>query len=72
MAILSQFLDGKEGNWLSVYQDAGGIWTICHGITHIDGQPVKKGMKLTATHTPFSERNLIKTKCRIKRPALCQ
>ncbi|MCW7550917.1 lysozyme [Photorhabdus sp. APURE] len=49
-AILSQFLDEKEGNRLNAYQDAGGIWTICRGITHIDGQPVKKGMKLTATH----------------------
>ncbi|WP_350307486.1 lysozyme [Photorhabdus viridis] len=47
--ILSQFLDEKEGNRLNAYQDAGGVWTICRGITHIDGQSVKKGMKLTAT-----------------------
>uniref|UniRef100_UPI0036D8A47D lysozyme n=1 Tax=Photorhabdus sp. RM322S TaxID=3342825 RepID=UPI0036D8A47D len=48
-AILSQFLDEKEGNRLNAYQDAGGVWTICRGITHIDGQSVKKGMRLTAT-----------------------
>ncbi|OKP02595.1 lysozyme [Xenorhabdus eapokensis] len=46
-AILSQFLDEKEGNWLSAYRDAGGIWTICRGITRIDGVPVRQGMRLT-------------------------
>ncbi|MDC9583439.1 lysozyme [Xenorhabdus sp. PR6a] len=47
-AILSQFLDEKEGNRLSVYQDAGGIWTICRGVTRINGAPVRQGMTLTA------------------------
>ena len=27
--ILDQFLNEKEGNSLSAYRDAGGIWTIC-------------------------------------------
>ena len=46
-AILDQFLDEKEGNLLTSYQDAGGVWTICRGVTQIDGKPVKKGMTLT-------------------------
>lgn len=41
-AILDQFLDEKEGNLLTSYQDAGGVWTICRGVTQIDGKPVKK------------------------------
>lgn len=45
--ILDQFLDEKEGNSLSAYQDGSGIWTICRGVTRIDGKPVKPGMKLT-------------------------
>ncbi|MBD2782523.1 lysozyme [Xenorhabdus szentirmaii] len=47
-AILSQFLDEKEGNRLSAYRDAGGIWTICRGVTRIDGTPVRQGTRLTA------------------------
>ncbi|MBD2797221.1 lysozyme [Xenorhabdus sp. 18] len=46
-AILSQFLDEKEGNRLSAYQDAGGIWTVCRGVTRIDRAPVRQGMRLT-------------------------
>ncbi|MDX7987637.1 lysozyme [Xenorhabdus sp. 12] len=45
--ILSQFLDEKEGNRMSAYQDAGGVWTICRGVTHVDGKKVHKGMQLT-------------------------
>jgi len=47
-AILGQFLDEKEGNSLTAYQDGVGIWTICRGVTRIDGRPVYKGMTLTA------------------------
>ncbi|WP_340615104.1 lysozyme [Xenorhabdus thailandensis] len=46
-AILSHFLDEKEGNRLSAYRDAGGVWTICRGITRIEGVPVRRGMTLT-------------------------
>ncbi len=46
--ILGQFLDEKEGQRLSAYQDAGGIWTICRGITRVNGAPVRQGMTLTA------------------------
>lgn len=46
-AILSQFLDEKEGNSLSAYRDAGGVVTICRGVTRIDGQRVKPGTVLT-------------------------
>lgn len=47
-AILSQFLDEKEGNRLNSYQDGKGIWTICRGATRVDGKPVTQGMRLTA------------------------
>lgn len=46
-ALMSQFQKEKEGSSLTAYQDAGGIWTICGGVTHVDGKPVGKGMKLT-------------------------
>ncbi|WP_426576028.1 lysozyme [Xenorhabdus stockiae] len=46
-AILSQFLDEKEGNRLSAYRDAGGVWTICRGVTRIESIPVRQGMNLT-------------------------
>lgn len=45
--ILDQFLNEKEGNSLTSYKDAGGIWTICRGATMVDGKPVVQGMKLT-------------------------
>lgn len=50
---LSLFLDEKEGTGVKpdgysyAYQDNGHIWTICRGITYIDGKPVKQGMKLS-------------------------
>ena len=47
-AILSQFLTEKEGNSLKAYRDAGGVVTICRGVTRIDGKPVKIGTQLTA------------------------
>ncbi|ABS46674.1 lysozyme [Yersinia pseudotuberculosis] len=46
--ILSQFLDEKEGNRLTAYLDGKNIWTICRGVTRVDGKPVMKGMRLTA------------------------
>lgn len=46
--ILDQLLDEKEGNRLTSYQDGLGIWTICRGVTRIDGKPVTPSMKLTA------------------------
>ncbi|SUC26976.1 Phage-related lysozyme (muraminidase) [Providencia rustigianii] len=45
--ILSSFLDEKEGNLLKAYRDAGGVVTICRGVTRIDGQKIKLGTKLT-------------------------
>lgn len=40
----------KEGSSLTAYQDGRGIWTICGGVTAIDGKPVKKrkqGMQIS-------------------------
>lgn len=45
--ILDQYLDEREGNVNNSYQDAGGIWTVCRGITYIGNQRVTKGMKFT-------------------------
>lgn len=46
-SILSKFLDEKEGNRTTAYQDGSGVWTICRGATLVDGKRVKKGMRLT-------------------------
>ncbi|EGS0966436.1 lysozyme [Salmonella enterica] len=46
--IMAQFQHEKEGTSLVAYQDKiRGIWTICGGVTYVDGKPVIKGMKLT-------------------------
>ncbi|MFP2467677.1 lysozyme [Pseudescherichia vulneris] len=45
--LMDQFLNEKEGNRLTAYRDAGGIWTICRGATLVDGKPVIQGTKLT-------------------------
>jgi len=47
-ALMEQFQKEKEGSSLTSYPDAGGVWTICGGVTRVYGRPVVKGMKLTA------------------------
>lgn len=45
--LMDQFQDEKEGTSLIAYPDRGGVWTICGGVTYVNGKPVLKGMKLT-------------------------
>ncbi len=50
--IYQQFLHEKEGSRLKAYLDGGSttarrIWTICRGLTRIDGKPVFENMVLT-------------------------
>lgn len=45
--MMSQFQSEKEGTSLTAYPDAGDVWTICGGVTRVNGKPVVKGMKLT-------------------------
>ncbi|EAX1415005.1 TPA: lysozyme [Citrobacter freundii] len=46
--MMAQFQHEKEGTSLTAYQDKSrGIWTICGGVTYVNGKPVIKGMKLT-------------------------
>lgn len=45
--ILDQFLDEKEGVRTIAYQDGRGIWSICRGLTRIEGKPVTRGQKLS-------------------------
>jgi len=45
--IMGAFLDEREGDRLRAYQDGARVWTICRGITRVDGRPVYPG--LTAT-----------------------
>lgn len=45
--ILDQFLDEKEGVRTIAYQDGRGIWSICRGLTRIEGKPVTQGLKLS-------------------------
>lgn len=46
--MMSQFQDEKEGQRQTAYQDGVGIWTICGGVTMVNGQKVVKGQHLTA------------------------
>lgn len=45
--MLDQFLDEKEGNTLTAVVDPGGVWSICRGVTRIDGRAVKKGDRVS-------------------------
>jgi lysozyme len=54
--LYDRFLDEKEGNWLTAYRDGKGIWTICRGLTRIDGIPVKRGDQLTPAQCDFYNR----------------
>lgn len=47
-AIYSQFLHEREGTRLVAYPDGVGIWTICSGLTRINGRPVRKGDTMSA------------------------
>ncbi|RZM09142.1 MAG: lysozyme [Pedobacter sp.] len=47
--ILNLFLNEKEGNHLTSYHDNSSVWTICRGVTIVDGVPVRKGMKLSSS-----------------------
>lgn len=43
----------KEANRLVAYQDGAGIWTICGGLTRIDGIRVKRGDRLSKEQCDF-------------------
>ena len=45
--IFDQFISEKEGNALVAVVDPGGVWSLCHGVTVIDGRRVVKGMTTT-------------------------
>ncbi|MBN5232505.1 lysozyme, partial [Serratia marcescens] len=46
--MMSQFQEEKEGRRLTAYRDGVGIWTICGGVTMVNGQKVVKGQRLSA------------------------
>lgn len=50
---LGIYLAEREGNMLTAYKDAGGVVTICAGITRINNKPVKMGTKLTEQECQF-------------------
>lgn len=53
-ALYEQFVVRElEGNRLVAYQDGVGIWTICGGLTRIDGVPVKRNDRMTAEECEF-------------------
>ncbi|EBD3828551.1 lysozyme, partial [Salmonella enterica] len=35
LTLLNQFLHEEEGDRTHAYRDAGGVWTICKGLTHV-------------------------------------
>lgn len=47
--LMEQFQKEKEGTSLIAYQDQGGVWTICGGVTSVNGKSVVKGVKLTSS-----------------------
>lgn len=51
--LFDKFLDEKEGNRLVSYQDGVGIWTICRGLTRIDGKRVGPNETLTPAQCDF-------------------
>jgi len=56
-ALFDQFISEKEGNALVAVVDPGGIWSLCHGVTVIDGKRVVKGQ--TATEAQCKKVNAI-------------
>lgn len=56
-ALFDQFISEKEGNALVAVVDPGGVWSLCHGVTVIDGKRVVKGM--TATEAQCKKVNAI-------------
>lgn len=54
--LYEQFLGEQEGDRLTAYRDGRGIWTICRGLTRIDGIPVKQGDELTPAQCDFYNR----------------
>ena len=55
--LFDQFISEKEGNVLVAVMDSGGVWSLCHGVTVIDGKRVVKGM--TATEAQCKKVNAI-------------
>lgn len=55
--LFDQFISEKEGNVLVAVMDPGGVWSLCHGVTVIDGKRVVKGM--TATEAQCKKVNAI-------------
>lgn len=55
--LFDQFISEKEGNALVAVMDPGGVWSLCHGVTVIDGKRVAKGM--TATEAQCKKVNAI-------------
>ncbi len=55
--LFDQFISEKEGNGLVAVMDPGGVWSLCHGVTVIDGKRVVKGM--TATKAQCKKVNAI-------------
>lgn len=45
--LFDQFISEKEGNALVAVMDPGGVRSLCHGATVIDGKRVVKGMTAT-------------------------
>jgi FlaA1/EpsC-like NDP-sugar epimerase len=41
--LFDQFISEKEGNALVAVVDPGGVWSLCHGVTVINGKPVIRG-----------------------------
>lgn len=54
--MMAQFQKEKESQRLVAYRDGVGIWTICGGVTWVNGRPVSRGMKLTQSECDAIDR----------------
>ncbi|HAF1611120.1 TPA: lysozyme, partial [Salmonella enterica] len=45
--LFDRFISEKEGNTLTAVRDNGGVWSVCRGVTRIDGKPVTRDTHLT-------------------------
>lgn len=59
--IMDQFIEEREGSRQVSYLDGGSttvkrIWTICKGLTRIDGEPVTQNMRLTKAECAHHDR----------------
>jgi lysozyme len=69
--LYDQFSYEKEGSRTTAYPDGSrGVWTICKGLTHYQGKPVYRGLKLTPDECRIADRAELESDLRAAREVL--